>query len=218
MIPFLLFIEEHSNGILKQSYSRGIIEYSVSGSSSQRINGTIQTTKPEYAFDQIDKNYDWCSNCGLKRNDFPWIILSLKNMKMKIKSYYLKSGCCTAEARCCCYGAEYCLRCCLYSWALQISEDNKTWETVHEIKKDREMEYCAERSYDLDKPYTTRYIRLIQTEACPGDPPCIAINKIEFFGDVCHDDGSIESNEFISYHDDDDDISIIGHISKNQIK
>ncbi|EAY22130.1 hypothetical protein TVAG_093040 [Trichomonas vaginalis G3] len=75
------------------------------------------------------------------------------------------------------------------------------------------MRYCKEKSYDLDKTYETKYVRLIQNEACPGDPPCIALNKFELFGDVIPNGG--EDENFVSYHDDDDDVSIIGHISKN---
>ncbi|EAX88559.1 hypothetical protein TVAG_409110 [Trichomonas vaginalis G3] len=77
------------------------------------------------------------------------------------------------------------------------------------------MRYCNEKEYNLDKYYTGRYLRIIQNEACPGNPPCIALNKLEFFGEVLNDDYSQVEEDFVSYHDDDDDVSIIGHISKN---
>lgn len=76
------------------------------------------------------------------------------------------------------------------------------------------MEFCNEKTYKLDQEYTAKYVRLIQDAPCPGYPPCLAINKMEFYGEAVSEDGS-PADEFISFHDDDDDISIIGHISKN---
>ncbi|EAX85197.1 hypothetical protein TVAG_569530 [Trichomonas vaginalis G3] len=77
------------------------------------------------------------------------------------------------------------------------------------------MRRCKERTYDFDKEYTAKYVRLIQNEPCPGDPPCIAINKLDLLGDVIGPDSNQIEEDFVSFHDDDDDVSIIGHISKN---
>ena len=77
------------------------------------------------------------------------------------------------------------------------------------------MRRCNEKTYDLDSSYEARFVRVIQNEPCPGNPPCIAINKFEIFGDVLTDDSQ---EDFVSFHDDDDDVSIIGHISKNMQK
>ena len=112
------------------------------------------------------------------------------------------------------YDYAYCVHCCLYSWSLQISNDNKTWETVHKISKDDSMRDCKDSTYTLDKSYTTKYVRLIQDEACPGEPPCLAINRVELLGDIISDNSQSEEEEFVSFHDDDDDVSIIGHISR----
>ncbi|EAY21072.1 hypothetical protein TVAG_173300 [Trichomonas vaginalis G3] len=202
-----------SNAIFKRVHSQNKIVISASGSSKQYINGSIQLTKPEYAIDPIDKSYDWCSNCGRSSTDFPWIIFSLEKAKIKLEKYYLRAGCCYDG--CCCEDLSYCVRCCLYSWALQISNDNKTWKDVHKVDKDESMEYCAEKTYQLSETYTAKYFSIIQTEACPGEPPCLCLNKVEFFGDIIADDGIGEIDDFVSYHDDDDDVSIIGHISKN---
>ncbi|EAY16284.1 hypothetical protein TVAG_423370 [Trichomonas vaginalis G3] len=82
--------------------------------------------------------------------------------------------------------------------------------------KDEKMRRCKENTYNLDKTYEAKYVRLIQNEACPGDPPCIALNKFELFGDIISEDSNVHDDDFVSYHDDDDDdVSIIGHISKN---
>ncbi|EAY00789.1 hypothetical protein TVAG_231290 [Trichomonas vaginalis G3] len=77
------------------------------------------------------------------------------------------------------------------------------------------MRYCKEKTYKLDKEYTGKYVRIFQNEPCPGYPPCIAINKFEVYGNVIEEDGNAVDDGFISYHDDDDDVSIIGHISRN---
>lgn len=44
--------------------------------------------------------------------------------------------------------------------------------------------------------------------------PCMALNKIEVFGDIVADDGLDDIDDFVSFHDD-DDVSIIGHLAKN---
>ncbi|EAY16283.1 hypothetical protein TVAG_423360 [Trichomonas vaginalis G3] len=210
---FLFLCEElltDQSSILKNAYKQNIIEYSASGSSSQNINGTIQKTKPEYAFNQIEKDYDWCSNCGHSRKEHPYLILHIKNRTMNLQGYYLKSGC-SNKIECCCFeGVSYCAECCLYSWSFQISNDNLTWKTIHKVEKDKEMRRGKEKTYKFSETYNAIYVRLIQDEACPGDPPCLALNKIELIGTY---DGSEILPDF--FDNEDDDVSIIGHISKN---
>lgn len=203
----------NSNSILKNGYPHGLVKYYASGSSSQIINGTLQKTKPEYAFDQINKNYDWCSNCGHSSTDFPWLILEIKDQIMKLNGYYLKAGCCSgSSAGCCCYeSASYCCYCCLFSWSLQVSNDNTAWKTVHKVEKDYDMAYCKEKTYKFSETHEARYVRLIQDESCPGDPPCIAINKIELIGTT---NKGMPLEDFFSDNEE-DDVSIIGHIAKN---
>lgn len=207
-----LSYSESKPGIFKKVFDSNILKIDVSGSSKQYINGSIQMTKPEYAVYPFDKSYDWCSNCGKTYDEHPFIIFSLSSKKFKFNSYFVRCGCCYNG--CCCEEYGYTVHCCLYSWSLQISDDNKTWTTVHNVEKDRQMRDCNEKTFDLDKYYTAKYVRLIQDEHCPGYPPCIAINKFELYGDTVNSETD-ESDEFVSYHDDDDDVSIIGHISKN---
>lgn len=199
-------------GIFKRVYNDKIILIDVSGSSKQYINGSRQLTKPEYAIEPFDKSYDWCSNCGRTYDEHPWISFSLKSRKMRISGYYIKSGCCQDDLCCCDDDVYGCFDCCLYSWSLQISDDNKTWKEVHRIEKDYDMRKCKDSTYKFDQSYVSKYVRLIQTEACPGWPPCIAINKMELLGDIISEEGV---DDFVSFHDDDDDVSIIGHISKS---
>ena len=214
-IFFSPFIRSESvSGIFKKIFDDKIILIEASGSSKQLINGSMQMTQPEYAIYPWTKSYDWCSNCAHTYEEHPYITFSLKNKLFKFNGYFVRSGCCYRNG-CCCEDDfyHYCIECCLYSWSLQISDDNKTWTKVHSVEKDREMRRCKEKTYKLDKEYTAKYVRFFQEEPCPGDPPCIAINQFELLGDVAGEDARDE--EFVSFHDDDDDVSIIGHISKN---
>lgn len=202
-----------ANGIFSKTFNDNIINIDVSGSSKQDINGSRQMTKPEYAIYPFDKRYDWCSNCFRSYDEHPWITFSLKSKKVKITGYFVRAGCCYTG--CCCDDEtyNYCVDCCMYSWSLQVSDDNKTWTIVHKIEQDYSMKFCKEATYNFDKAYTATYVRLIQDEACPGWPPCLAINRMELLGEVLNDDQS--ADDFVSFHDDDDDVSIIGHLSKS---
>ncbi|EAX73935.1 hypothetical protein TVAG_519370 [Trichomonas vaginalis G3] len=73
---------------------------------------------------------------------------------------------------------------------------------------------CSAKTYNLDKEYNAKYVRLIQDGALPGYPPCFAINKIELFGSSVQF-GEDLNDDLVSFHDDDEDVSIIGHISKS---
>lgn len=210
---FLVCKSEVPPGIFSKVYNEQIIQVDASGSSQQSINGTKQLTKPFYSVEPFDKKYDWCSNCGKTYEEHPWIIYSLKNRKVRFNGYFLRCGCCYTA--CCCEEYDYCVDCCLYSWSLQISDDNMTWTEVHRVERDLSMRYCNEKTYKLDREYTAKYVRIIQNEACPGYPPCIAINRFDLLGNVLNDD--LTTDDFVSFHDDDDDVSIIGHISKNRI-
>ena len=86
--------EADLNGIFKQEYDKKTIDLFVSGSSKQYINGSKQVTKPEYAISPWNKRYDWCSNCGVKYDDHPWIGFSIKSKKIRFNSYFIRCGCC----------------------------------------------------------------------------------------------------------------------------
>lgn len=208
---FLESLRSDARSILKTMYPQGMVEYWVSGSSMQYINNTKQRTKPEYAFDQVEKKYDWCTNIGKSNTDFPWIILSIKNHKMKLSGYTLRSGCC--QSGCCCETEKYCIECYLFSWSFQISDDNETWVEIHKGDKEYEMTRCKEKTFMLNYPQTAKYVRIIQTGTCYGDPPCFALNKVELIGDLERH----ETPEEKLVEPDDEDISIIGYISRNKI-
>lgn len=209
---FCVSESKYQKGVFSKYFNEKIIVVDSSGSSNQHINGSRQLTKPEYSIYPWTKDYDWCSNVGRSYDVHPWITFSLQKKRIKFNGYFVRCGCCYTD--CCCEDDRYgCFDCCLYSWSLQTSDDNKTWTEVHKVEKDNSMRRCNEKSYKLDKEYTAKFVRLIQNDPCPGYPPCIAINKFEIFGDAISDD---DNDDFVSFHDDDDDVSIIGHISKNR--
>ena len=164
---FLILFESigsitYDNGIFQKHYNEGDIIVTASGSSKQQINDTDQLTKPEYAIYPWEKKYDWCSQISHSYEDHPYIVFAMKSKKFKFNGYFVRCGCCYDG--CCCDDDyyHYCLDCCLYSWSLQISDDNKTWKTIHQVEKDDSMRICSEKEYHLDKEYISRYVRLIQ--------------------------------------------------------
>ncbi|EAY18918.1 hypothetical protein TVAG_146610 [Trichomonas vaginalis G3] len=189
------------------------IEYYVSGTGSQSINDTIQPTKPEFAFDQIDKNYDWCSDCGQYPDEHPYIVFSIKDKFIHFNGYMIRAGCCADKGCCCRYKGFHCCECCIYSWSLQISDNKRKWKTIHQVKKDNELVYCKEKIYKFSETYVTKYIRMIQDENCPGDPPCMGLNKIEFFGKYVRDPIRMYEISLEELEDkDEDEVSIIGRV------
>lgn len=199
------------NGIFHKYYGDGIVVVEASSSGKQEFNGSRKLTHPEFIAEPVDNIYDWFSHCARDNFVKPWITFSLKFSKIKFNGFFIRCGCCNPNICCCEDDAYGCFDCCLYTFKLQISDDNETWKDIFEVKQDITLQKCMEKTYKLDKYYTAKYVRLYQFEAKPGETPCMALNRIEFFGDA---DGA-NPREPISQQDDDEDISIIGHISKS---
>lgn len=208
MFP-MLFLQQKIEGIFTKYYNEKAILVHSSGSSRQEINGTLVYTKPEYTIYPFDKKYDWCSNSDKKPQ---WISFSIRNHFIKLNGYFLRAGCCYHN---CCINNEIENGCCLYSWSLQISNDNISWKEIHKVNKDYEMKFCNEKSYKLDKTYTARYIRIIQNEPCVKDSNCMSINRFEILGDLEKD--TEFPDKFDESFEDEEDISVIGHLSKNNV-
>ena len=127
----------------------------------------------------------------------------------------MRNGCC--HYACCCTDDNEIvnLGCCclLYSFSLLASNDNKSWKTIHRAEKDMGYDYCGTKTYELKEmtaPYT--YFRLALDEEWPGCPKCMQINEIEFYGETIV---SSASSSYTESTDDDESISIIGRIRKN---
>lgn len=222
MLLCLLSTFNSERGIFRKYYHDKIISVNVSNTSKLHFDGRFQDSSPDLAIQPVDKKEDWSSGCSKNHTVFPWITFSLKNKKFVFDAYFIRSGC--GYYGYCCDENIGCCACTLYSWLLQISDDNFTWIDVHKVEKDKSLTRCRSKTYQMDSKYTAKYIRLIQTEATSGEPPCIAINRIDFLGKAINDDGTEDISEeeeadakienLTPAHDEDEDISIIGHVSK----
>ena len=183
-----------------------------SGSIGLHYDGKCHQTYPNQTL-IVNERLEWCSNIASNHEVRPWIQYSLKNQMMQLTGYSIRNGCC--RYYCCCVedGRDIDAGCCciLYSFALQGSNDNQTWVTIHKIEKDSHFYDCAMKTYLFDeKTQPFRFVRLIQLEEWPGCPRCIQINQIELYGQ------SIVS-PFSSYEQEEDDetISIIGKVRRD---
>ena len=153
--------------------------------------------------------YDWCSEYEDDPNTHPWISYYLKSKRFEITGYYLRTGGCP-HGTCYVYTEKTCANCFLFSWSLQISEDNINWTEIHNVSRDYEIVRCGEKIYKFDKKYSTKYIRFMQTEPFPGGLNCMALNSLDFYGTTSPDLVFEESDQDI------DDVSIIGRMPKNR--
>ena len=174
-------------------------------------NSTISTEKTD----------EWCSSIeGTSGNSKPWISYYIPNKKMRIKGYSIRNGCCYHS--CCCINdnsvvdnnAFYC--CCrLYSFSLLGSNNNITWDVIHQVKQRKDFYYCRYETYDFDltEPYT--YLKITLDERYPDCPYCMTINEVDFYGDVLDNSFFGEIGEYSSNEDNEESISIIGKIKHN---
>ena len=162
---------------------------------------------------------DWCSNIaelenGKKEN--PFIQYSVKGKQIKAKRYSLRNGCCRYYSLCCIEESgkivDYYCCCRLYSFSLQASNDNVTWKVLHKVEKDKTIDYCDTRTYELAEPSTPyRYFRFVLDEEWPGCQKCLQINQIEIYGElVASSFAELDAGE------DEESISIIGRVKKSE--
>ena len=187
------------------------IEVSASGSIGQYYDGHCQKTTPETTVSTEATKHDWCSNINKSKTDYPWLSILVKNKRMRITGYSLRSGCCYYG--CCCLEDNHYVACCCspYSWSLQGSNDNKTWVEIHRVEKDNKFYNCQNRTYDVKTDKEFSFIRIIQNEPWPGCEFCLCINKFEVYGTTVNGDYMIEKD-----FDDDESVSIIGKIKTNE--
>ena len=215
-VSFVAFPE--SSEALFSGTKKDVVSIEVSGSLGLYHDGKCHKT---YGNETIVSNEysDWCSNIAYDKKDpnqNPWIQYSLDRKQMKITKYSVRNGCC--HYPCCCTEengrvVDYGCCCFLYSYSLRASNDNKTWTVLHKVEKDRTFDYCGTKTFELaemSSPY--RYFRFVLDEEWPNCPKCMQINQIEFYGETV-------SSQYASYSDssdDDESISIIGRIKKDE--
>lgn len=140
--------KDKSSNILSTLYSKKLLQVQACGSSKQIINGSYKITDPYFTVEPWNNNYDWCSTCMKSYSEHPWIMFSVKDSRMVVDSYTIRTGCAGSNLRCCCEDKLYfCCRCCLYSWSLQISDDNKTWTEVHRVDNDESFKNGKEKTF-----------------------------------------------------------------------
>ena len=219
MFVFLAFMElsafpERNNALLNVEKNLKDVKVQSSGSIGFYKSGKCVPTYPNQTLGRDDPRSDWCSNLAKSKDDNPWISYSLKNKRVSLTGYSIRSGCCYSTC-CCIDDSSYIPNCCcceLYSFSLQGSTDNITWETIHSVVKERDLEYCAHRTYDFPKTKQYSYVRLLLDEPRPGCDSCMAINKIELYGesvDYIFSDSMIDDET-------EDTISIIGKVRKSE--
>ena len=208
MLKFINF-PSRQNAIIQNHLD--LIQVDSSGSIGQYRGGhCIQTFPNATLF--VDEKLDWCSNIGENKENPPYVTYSLKGKAIKLTSYAVRSGCCYYS--CCCIDDSKLVHgcCCeLFSFSLQGSNDNITWTTVHSVEKDYGFYYCLFKEYELKNgPVIYRYFRFVLNEQSPGCDYCMAINQIEFYGEIIN-----RYEDFSSNDADDESVSIIGKVKRD---
>ena len=220
-IAFVAFVAfPESKEALLSNQNIESINVESSGSLGLYRDGVCHKTHPNETLISNER-FDWCSNIAKVKDDKnynPWIQYSIKGKQMKVYKYSVRNGCCI-PGDCCCDDdngkvIDYFGCCCrLYSYSLQASNDNKTWTVLHKVEKDERFDSCETKTFELkgkSSPYT--YFRFVLDEEYPGCIKCMQINQIELYGETI---ASIYSS-FADDNDDDESISIIGRVRKDE--
>ena len=191
---FPFFSKSYKPGVISALYKLGKISVFSTGSTKICANEDWHMTTAEFAIDpSYGKNshldsYDWCSTCNKSQDDQQFIGLHFQNTYIRIERYMIKNGCISNS----CYCQEtYC--CSLYSWELQGSIDNSTWNTLHRVNGER-LDPCEEKVYNLEgKKGLYSFFRLQHVGSMPGCWSCFTLNKLELYGDITDSDLVLKS-------------------------
>lgn len=217
LVEFVAFPERKDAIFEAHDDSREVIATS-SGSIGFYKNGRCQKTDPNMTLGKDNKLTDWCSNIvskDEKTDAKPWIAYHIKNKRIQANSYAIRSGCCYYE--CCCnddstFIDEFCC-CSLYSYSLQVSDNNVTWRTIHSVKEDQKFFSCTNRIHKFDHVEEFTYSRIVLDKQRPHCENCFALNKVEFYGSTIYYNGIYDTNVD---EDNDESVSIIGKIDRNR--
>ena len=228
---FFYLCRSYQPGIISSLYKSGKVSVFSSGSGKIWADEDWHQTKAENAIDpnygknQPHYGYDWCSSCNETLEDTPSIGIEFLNSYIRVEKYVIRNAC--VENGCYCQ-ETYC--CSLYSWELQGSVDNSTWNTLHRVNGER-LYPCEEKVYSLDgKKGLYSFYKLVHVGSLPGCWSCFTFNKLEFYGEITDDNlenriaQDLYENEDYEYDDgtnstktigkkreeDDDDTIIIG--------
>ena len=209
-IFLLAFIDfpNKENAILEKAIKgKNKISVESSGSLGLFYSEKCHKTHPNYTLDDNSK-YDWCSNIATIGEPNPWIMYSIENTKMKLSGYSMRTGCCIYP--CCCDDDDvidsFCC-CSIYSFSLQVSNDNTTWKVLHKVEKDDTVIYCQTKTYDVQSSDYYKYVRLVHDETKPGCENCMVVNQLELYGETTNNAQFDKDSE-----EEEESVSIIGKI------
>ena len=217
----LVAFPERKDGIFEHAEHIEDIITSSSGSLGFYKDGKCVLTSPNMTLGKDDEKQEWCSNIISKEESKegkikPWISYRIKNKRMRSKGCAIRSGCCHYD--CCCIDDSeiidtYCC-CSLFSYSLQVSDDNRTWRTIHRVEEDTEFWSCRNRVHEFKQIEEFTFIRIVLDKQRTYYKNCFSLNKFEVYGETIHDNGRY----YDGYEDNDNDesVSIIGKINKDK--
>ena len=202
------------------STSLNSVNVDASGSLGLYYGGKCHQTFPNETLTN-NEEFDWCSNIGEDNSEEkkPWLMYNIKNKKMILKNFAVRNGCCMHA--CCCTDDnkvfDYACCCVLYSFSLQASNDNKTWNTLHKVEKISDFWECKFITFDISEEKQREqhnvggyaFVRIVLDEQYPNCKRCMQINQVELYGET------VDGNELYKIDDDNDEsVSIIGKVRK----
>ena len=217
----LIFMElvsfpQRDDAIFEQLHEKGEVMSYASGSLGIYKDGKCQMTTPNMSLGKDDRRSDWCSNIAKKGEGEgkPWISYRVKNKRIKANGYAIRSGCCYYG--CCCiddstYVDKDCC-CSLFSYSLQVSDNNKTWKTIHRVEEDQNFWACTNRVYKFNQIEEFTYVRLLLDKQRPYCENCFALNRFEIYGQTTNDNGAYLSE---GEDENDESVSIIGKVKRD---
>ena len=218
---FLIFMEfiafpNREDAILQKAQdSKQKINVDASGSLGLYYKGKCNKTYPNETL-VADEKIEWCSNIAKSKEDKPWISYNLPSKSMSITGYSIRNGCCWYACCCADDGRIIDYKCCcrLYSFSLQGSNDNRTWETIHKVEKEDEFWGCKTMTYEFKEATKSyRIVRLVQDEEYPNCPFCMQINQVELYGTTKSSSDIFDTEDYI---ENDESVSIIGKIDRRR--
>ena len=213
----LVSFPQRDDAIFEPLHENNEVMAFASGSIGFYKDGKCQKTSPNMTLGKDDMLVDWCSNVVKKDenvNTKPWISYRIKNKRIRANGYAIRSGCCYYG--CCCIDDDTFVDnvccCSLFSFSLQISDDNKTWKTIHSVEEDQKLLDCTNRVYKFNKVEEFTFVRLMLDKPRPYCENCFALNKFELYGEAIKGNSAYFSD---SDDENDESVSIIGKIKKD---
>lgn len=143
-------------------HDKGVVKVTASSSA---------TNKPQQVI-----SHPWDGYWGSKSKANSYIRFDFKNLKVCVTGYTLKSGAGWSPI----------------SWAVEVSDDGKTWDIIDERNTRCLCSYFAEKTYDCSRKDTRfrQFVRIRETGKDSGGTDTLALSQVEFFGRLFDAGGS----------------------------